>query len=118
MSDNPKVSLGFYVLPFILTNFSTDEKGNNEIGAEYIKFCAEVYRQTTTKLLAAGHKYFNEQGVDVEYLTKEDVAKYAKQMVGNESDSPTIIGIVTPEGKIIEDEHAAEALCAGKRFDN
>jgi hypothetical protein len=118
MSDDPRVSIGFFNMPIVTTNFSTDKKGGNHIAANYIKFCNQVFKEASHKLCTAAEYYFAGHGVVVDSLTEEEMMNYIKQMqLGLVSDTVTT-GVVTPEGKVIEDEHAVEALAAGKSINN
>lgn len=120
MSDDPKptVSIGFFYIPIVSSNFSIDGKGSNQIIAEYIGFCGDVLSQTCAKLHAAAEGYFGEVGITVERLTEEEVLNYTKQLQLKMGHEVVAVSVVTPEGKVIEDEHAIEAIISGRSINN
>lgn len=120
MSDDPKptVSIGFFTIPMVTANFSTGDKGDNELVAKYIEFCGDVLTEGCKKLQAAAQQYFAQLGIVVNYMTHEEMANYLRQVQVNTDGETRVVAVVTPEGKVIEDEHAIEAIVSGRSINN
>ena|SRR5689334_9323384 len=113
-----KVSIGFYNLPIVRTNFMTGENGENDIVAKYMEFCQDVYREVNDKLVEAARAYFPPLGVSVEALTAAQVQDYTNQLAGKQCPNKITTRVLNAEGKVIDDEHAVQAVISGKRLDN
>lgn len=113
----PIVKLGFFIAPVATANFSTNEKGRNQVVEEYLEFCNNVLHETCHKLQHCMEHMCSDSGIEVQLLTREQLRDIIRSAVDNDS-GQVHTAVITPEGKVINDEHAVEALIQGRSFDN